>query len=61
MTIKKSISLADQQKYSRFVVLKAAICEGLNSGISQRHVKEILKDTESKMRAEGKLQSALKV
>lgn len=60
MTIKKTFSSADQQEYPEFLALKAAISDGLNSGISQRGVKEIMKDTEARMRADGRLQSELK-
>lgn len=60
MTIKKTFSISDQQVHAEFLALKAAINDGLNSGISQRGVKEIMKDREARMRADDRLQSALK-
>ena len=43
----------DQQENQRLLILKAAIVEGLESGISNRSVQEIMKDVEKRMESNG--------
>ena len=45
----------DQQENEQFLSLKSAITQGLNSGISDRSVKEIMQDVEQRLRADGVL------
>lgn len=45
----------DQAKNAKFSVLKAAITEGMESGISSKSVPDIMKEVEARMRADGRL------
>lgn len=45
----------DQQANQKFQVLKKAIQEGLDSGISDRGVKDIMQDVEQQLRTNGKI------
>ena len=45
----------DQAKNAKFSVLKAAITEGMESGISNKSVPDIMKEVEERMRADGRL------
>ncbi|PKV51343.1 antitoxin ParD1/3/4 [Aquimarina sp. MAR_2010_214] len=45
----------DQAKKAKFSALKAAITEGMDSGISDKSVPDIMKDVEERMRADGRL------
>ena len=45
----------DQQENEKFQALKAAIQQGLGSGVSNRSVKDIMRDVEERLREDGKL------
>ena len=45
----------DQEENAKFRALKAAIKEGLDSGVSQRTVPQIMADVETRLRADGRL------
>ena len=45
----------DQSKQAKFSALKAAITEGMDSGISDKSVPDIMKEVEERMRADGRL------
>ena len=45
----------DQQENEKFQALKSAIQDGLNSGVSNCSVKDIMEDVEQRLRADGKL------
>lgn len=45
----------DQARNSKFVELKTAIQAGIDSGISERTVSEIIKEVEERMRADRRL------
>ncbi|WP_108869123.1 type II toxin-antitoxin system ParD family antitoxin [Aquimarina aquimarini] len=45
----------DQAKKEKFSTLKAAITEGMDSGISDKSVPDIMKEVEERMRAGGRL------
>ena len=45
----------DQAKNTKFSVLKAAITEGMESGISEKTVPDIMKEVEKRMRTDGRL------
>ncbi len=45
----------DQAKNAKFSALKTAITEGMDSGISDKSVPEIMKEVEERMRADGRL------
>lgn len=45
----------DQRENEQVTVLRAAISDGLNSGISERCVKDIMTSVEEKMRKNGTL------
>ena len=45
----------DQAKKAKFSALKAAITEGMDSGISDKSVPDIMKEVEDRMRADGRL------
>lgn len=45
----------DQQRNAKFSALKAAITEGMESGISDTTVPDIMKEVEERMRADGRL------
>ena len=45
----------DQAQNVRFLALKSAIMEGLDSGVSDTSVPDIMKSVEERMRADGRL------
>ena len=45
----------DQAKNAKFSALKAAITEGMESGISQKSIPDIMKEVEEKMRMDRRL------
>lgn len=45
----------DQARNSKFIELKTAIQEGLDSGVSERTISEIIKEVEERMKADGRL------
>ncbi|WP_035084112.1 type II toxin-antitoxin system ParD family antitoxin [Aquimarina latercula] len=45
----------DQAKKAKFSALKAAITEGMDSGISDKSVPDIMQEVEERMRADGRL------
>jgi len=45
----------DQAKKGKFNTLKSAIQTGLESGISEKSVPDIMNEVESRMRADGRL------
>ncbi len=45
----------DQTKNAKFSALKAAITEGMDSGVSDKSVTDIMKDVEKRMQADGRL------
>lgn len=45
----------DQAKNAKFSILKAAITEGLESGISHKSLPDLMKDVEERMQANGRL------
>ena len=44
----------DQEQNARFVALKAAIGEGLSSGVSDKTVPQIMEEVEARLRADGR-------
>lgn len=45
----------DQEENAKFLALKLAIQEGLNSGVSAKSVTDIMEEVESRLRADGRL------
>ena len=45
----------DQEQNARFKALKKAIQEGLDSGISDKSVTDIMEEVEARLRADGRL------
>lgn len=45
----------DQSKNSEFTTLKSAIQKGLESGISERTIPDIMKEVEDRMKSDGRL------
>jgi len=45
----------DQSKNAKFLTLKAAIQKGLDSGISESTIPDIMKEVEDRMREDGRL------
>lgn len=45
----------DQEKNAKFMALKQAIQEGLDSGKSDRTIPEIMEEVEARLRADGRL------
>ena len=45
----------DQEQNAKFQALKAAIREGLGSGVSDRTVPQIMEEVEARLRADGRL------
>ncbi|MEC3908108.1 type II toxin-antitoxin system ParD family antitoxin [Tamlana sp. 2201CG12-4] len=45
----------DQAKNAKFSALKAAITDGMDSGVSTKSVLDIMKEVEEGMRADGRL------
>ena len=44
-----------QEQNAEFQALKAAIREGLNSGLSDKTVPQIMEEVEARLRADGRL------
>ena len=47
----------DQEQNAKFLALKAAIQEGLESGISDKTVPQIMAEVEARLKADGRLQT----
>ena len=45
----------DQEQNARFLTLKTAILEGINSGVSNKTIKEIMEEVESRLGVDGRL------
>ena len=45
----------DQEQNARFLALKTAIQEGINSGVSNKTVKEIMEEVEARLGVDGRL------
>ena len=45
----------DQSRNAKFSVLKAAIADGMESGVSNKSVPDIMKEVEERMLADGRL------
>ena len=45
----------DQEQNAKFQALKAAIREGLASGVSEKTVPQIMEEVEARLRADGRL------
>ena len=45
----------DQEQYAKFQVLKAAIQEGLDSGVSDKTIPVIMEEVEARLRDDGRL------
>ncbi len=45
----------DQEQNIKFLALKAAIQEGLDSGMSDKTVPQIMEEVEARLRADGRL------
>lgn len=45
----------DQEENAKFQALKLAIQEGLNSGVSDKSVTDIMEEVEARLRADGRL------
>ena len=45
----------DQEQNAKFLALKAAIQEGLESGISDKTVPQIMAEVEARLKADGRL------
>ena len=45
----------DQEENAKFQALKLAIQEGLNSGVSDKLVTDIMEEVEARLRADGRL------
>ena len=45
----------DQEQNAAFRALKAAIREGLSSGVSEKTVPQIMEEVEARLRADGRL------
>lgn len=45
----------DQSKSGEFTALKSAIQKGLESGISERTIPDIMKEVEDRMKSDGRL------
>ena len=45
----------DQEQNAKFLALKAAIREGLRSGVSDKTVPQIMEEVEARLRADGRL------
>jgi len=51
----RSLVRHDQAKNAKFISLKAAIQKGLDSGISESSIPDIMKEIEDQMRKDGRL------
>jgi len=45
----------DQEENAKFLALKQAIQEGLNSGVSDKSITDIMEEVEARLRADGRL------
>lgn len=45
----------DQAKNSKFLELREAIQKGIDSGVSERNLPEIMKEVEARLNADGRL------
>ena len=45
----------DQEQNAKYLALKAAIREGLGSGLSDKTVPQIMEEVEARLRADGRL------
>ena len=45
----------DQEQNEKFLALKQAIQEGLDSGVSDKTVPDIMQDVEARLKADGRL------
>jgi len=45
----------DQEENAKFQALKQAIQEGLNSGVSDKSVTDIMEEVEARLKADGRL------
>lgn len=45
----------DQEQNAKYLALKAAIQEGLSSGLSDKTVPQIMEEVEARLRADGRL------
>ena len=45
----------DQSKNNQFLTLKAAIQKGIDSGVSNDQIPDIMKEVEERMKADGRL------
>jgi antitoxin ParD1/3/4 len=51
----RSLVRHDQAKNSKFISLKAAINKGIDSGISESSIPDIMKEVEERMRKGGRI------
>ncbi len=51
----RSLVRHDQSRNAKFLTLKAAIQKGLDSGISDNTIPEIMKEVEDRMRKDGRI------
>lgn len=51
----RSLVRQDQAQNDEFRALKTAIIEGVNSGVSNKSIPEIMKDVEKRMKLDGQL------
>ena len=45
----------DQEQNARFLALKTALQEGINGGVSNKTVKEIMEEVEARLGVDGRL------
>ena len=51
----RDLILRDQEQNAKYRALEAAIREGIESGVSDKTVPEIMEDVEARLRADGRL------
>jgi len=51
----RSLVRHDQAKNSKFISLKAAIQKGLDSGISESSIPDVMKEVEDRLRKDGRI------
>jgi antitoxin ParD1/3/4 len=51
----RSLVRHDQAKNAQFISLKAAIQKGIDSGISESSIPDIMKEVEDRMRKDGRI------
>ena len=51
----RSLIRRDQEQNAKYLALKAAIREGLSSGLSEKTVPQIMEEVEARLRADGRL------